>query len=117
MACSEQETPAMSHTTASDRAHSCRLDVEPLEDRSLPSGLLLSLMPPLVKYLDHTLGLPVSVVAAVGKTDGGKDGIRHNDDSADHGHGDAKRADADPAVGRAAAGLPDAADAVIARTV
>jgi len=57
----------MSHTTCSDHARSCRLDVEPGKNRSLTSGLMLSLMPPLVKYLDTLLGLTVSVVAAVGK--------------------------------------------------
>src|SRR5712671_388634 len=112
MACSGQETPAMSHIASTFRALTCRLNVEPLEDRSLPSALPLPL-PPLVKHPDHTPGPPADVAAkAAGKHDGGEDGVHgnsahHDGDSAGHGRSDAKRKDAENGIGQETAGLPE----------
>src|SRR5579871_2930128 len=97
----------MSHSTSSDRVRPRRLSFERLEDRSLPSGLSLSVLPASDKHLDHGHGPPADVAAKLAdKHDGGEADTRGH--SAGHGDGSSNPGLGD-AVGQAADGLSEAA--------
>jgi len=99
-----------------DHARSCRWTVDRWKTEP-PERVAAVVDAAVGQDLDHTSGCRSSVVAGRLARRCGKDGIRPTTILPTTGTADADRQTPTFAVGRAAAGIPDARDAVIARTV